>query len=261
MQRLISLSLAGIAFASLLGGCASTPRFEPSAPIDAAPSYQEALLLCDEYRVPYPAERPVALKPLVECIDEAGERPGAPVSGGFATFRRELSSRYDSLSEWEWTPKLGVELGAAIHAALRSLWQPRPVPAQLGTIEKDLFLRHFPRTARALEVEHWAAERNPPAVDRRLETLRAGLAAASDQARRPQEPFATGSAAQSCRELRRLRQEESYLTELWRDLGEYSRLQPGAELGNPLRSRYRLRVETALKELQQIRPLEGCPNA
>jgi hypothetical protein len=91
-------------------GCASIPPFQPSQPLDQATSLNEGLFLCNEYRMPVPALRPIYLKPFLSCLEELNKSfDPAETQLTFQTLQKELRKNYNLTEEVEWTPQLGVD--------------------------------------------------------------------------------------------------------------------------------------------------------
>jgi hypothetical protein len=251
--------LAMITTLLVLTGCASPPEFIPSGQVERASSLPESLRLCHEYRMPDPAARPVALRPYVDCLDRAAARAGTR-SRAFDLFHRELALRYRTLSEAEWTPRLGAELRVAIQAALRALWQR---DARIGTmngdrsftrLEQELLLRHFPWTAETLGVNQWRPSRQAQ-FDPQLENLKASLSAlwAEDvHGALPAGNLVRGRTL--CSDLRKLQGEVTYLDALWRDVDDLSRLPEGAAVLPRVSARYRRHRDEAVRRLLALRP-------
>jgi hypothetical protein len=248
MVKLLLSARRASAFAvsAALTACASAPLFQPSIPLKQARSLQESLILCGEYRMPYPAERPVALRPYRDCVDEAAEEHPPKPEGSFGIFHDELREKYRQLRENEWTPRLGAELGAAVRAALRALWREGSGISDAGHTagERDAMLRHFPRAARSLGASRWPTARRV-VLDPALENLKAGLASLA--------PGPLESQVERTGEIDALRSEVEYLAGLWKDEQDLARLAPDTPVLASLRERYRGRLETAKRALEDLR--------
>ncbi|MCM2279617.1 MAG: hypothetical protein NDJ89_16200 [Oligoflexia bacterium] len=247
-----------------LAGCASVPHFAPSRSLETVPSLQEGLMLCNEYRLPRPSERPVELKPYVECLDTLARRFPDAGPEAVAAFREELTLQYRLLREAHWSPGLALELESAIHAVLRALWRVPPAePAQLPgkaplgytPSERELALKHFPRTAQQLGARDWPVS-SSSVVDPRLEAAQAGLAGLLEERREVETQSVTPAElerrARLCERVRDLRSELAYLEMLWRDQRDIAELGPQPGL-RAIRERYSRRLEGAERQLSELR--------
>src|SRR6185437_10553007 len=139
-------------FLTLLAACASVPRFDELKQVPKSATLQEALWICGGYRLPDPARRPVDLKPLVECVNQAAERhpPHDDVrfQSALPEFQRELNSGYSYLRDSNWSAQLGRELDAAIHAGLRILWESPGAVHVIAEREQEALAAHFPAFSR-----------------------------------------------------------------------------------------------------------------
>lgn len=256
---------AAVALSVLLPACAHVPAFRPSRPLAEAPSLPEGLLLCHEYRIPPAPERPVVLRPFLDCLDELQERfpAEAAADDGFRAFRQEFHSSYATLGiggNESWSARLGIELDLAIHAILRALWQPaRPMAT---AFERELVLRDFPSVARRLEATGWGIEPTDgrATFDPRLERLKAGLAglgAANLPAERAlvaEDPMSAGEVALLCGRLQKLKDEVRYIDALRLDVRDFLHLQPRDPLTHAIAGKYSFRLDAAMRELEELRP-------
>jgi hypothetical protein len=244
---------------AFVGACASVPSFKPSKPLDQAPSLEEGLLLCNEYRLPAEPKRPVTLRPFLSCLDDLKDRFPAAAAGnvGFTTFRDEFHLLYGHLNDQNWTTRLGTEVEVAIHAVLRALWQGnRPTVTPL---ERDLALKNFPLTAKTLDAQQWNVASNAT-FDPKLEALKAGVASLTEGERLEERQAGQVGAAESsrvselCSEYFRLKRETVYLSNLWRDQFDLALLAPQSPLSTSVREKYTRRLDGALRELEELRP-------
>jgi hypothetical protein len=248
---------------TLGAACASAPRFAPSSPIEESWSLHEGLLLCDEYDPPRPMERPIALKPFVDCVDELADRHGEQGSAAFSLLRRELQSQYDTFHDSMWSPAMGSEVAVATHAALRAVWREglddraRPPGLLYTPQEQELVLRHYPRTAAAVGASAWKVS-SAAAFDPKLERLRAGLTSLSGSAleasARSGGPSEARLGTRLCQEYLDLRSEAAYLSSLLRDYRDMTRLAPEDDGAERVRRRYVEGLGRAVAALRQLEP-------
>lgn len=259
------LAACGIA---LFAGCVSAPKFEPTRELSEAQSLNESLLLCDQYQIPSDAGRAVAFRPFLDCVEESVGRHSPDPTHPVWRFVKDLELRYSTLSEAEWTPQLGSELEAAVHAILRSLWREENI-LEATQNEKNQALRHFRQTAALLGAARW---RVVPAVrlDPDLENLRAGVASLSSlrtSKAASQRSLGEGSAPtdEVCQKLAELQKQVAYLVALWQDRQDIRQLEPKSSLPEPLQSRYLTQLKEASDQLQLFRSrfgveprIQGC---
>ncbi len=247
--------------ALLWASCASVPDFEPRIPIDQAGSLREALLQCETYRVPPDADRPIVLRPFVDCVDQAAAAYPTEQDHSFRIFHQELKHRYDLLRDLFWRPELARELEVAIRAALRGLWQISPASGALqppGYSDEELrtLTRYFPETSNELDVRTSRTARTL-FVDRRLEALKAGVASLQE-ALPPSSPSQVApdelpEIGALCRRLHALTEEARYLDSLWRDQQELNLFAPQDPSLARLRERYGKRLDSALSSLESLK--------
>ena len=215
-------------------------------------------MLCSEYHVPWPAERPVVLKPFLDCMDQVAEWHGLTQTGYLEKFREEFHNVYDSTKDAYWKPLDGFEFDVAVHAIFRAIWSSDGTPQVFTAGEQELVLKRFPLTAKAIGAAQWKTSKEN-VTDRRLETLKAGVLALFGQAP-SNEQTASASAARSvpdsklCDRLLRLRSEVDYLEKLWRDQYEMTQLAPESAASVSARERYQQRIQAAEVSLEELRP-------
>ncbi len=197
-------------------GCASE-KFTPTLPVEQAPSLEEGLILCNEYRLPPNAKRTAALSPYLKCVDELAERHPEPSNVAFARFRDELHLIYHALGDVKWSETRGYQLETAIHALFRALWR-KGVPnfePDATSKEQAWVLRYFPRTAKALHAPSWKIS-DKITMDPGLEKLKAGAASlVVPREQTSQAPIQ--KTAEICGQLSALFGKIGYLSSLWRD--------------------------------------------
>jgi hypothetical protein len=243
----------------VLGGCASVPAFKPSKPIEEAKSLQEGLLLCNEYRLPTEAKRPVTLRPFLNCVDDVQDRFRSEAAGSpqFETFRDEFHTLYGTLSDQTWSERLGTELEISLHTMLRALW--RTEKPTVTPLERELVLRNFPITAERLNAASWTVS-SSLALDPKLETLRAGVGALGGGDQRQEAVASQRSVGASnevidlCRRYFRIRDEVHYLDGLWRDQYDLTLLAPHTSISSAVRDKYTRHLDAASHELEDLRP-------
>ena len=246
-----------------LPSCAS-PSFQTSQPLETAQSLPEALRLCDEFSLPEKPTRPVMLRPLVECVSRAGKLFSGSASEDFQTFAEELRQLYADQNGLSWTPRTGLEIEVAAHAILRQLWGAGAADrSQLATTstEREMVLRHFKITARAIQAEKWSTGAEP-VLEPRLESLRALVAGLADSPREAGNPakIAPGPGPGNvalfgtlCERYGQLTSELKYLSSLWQDLVDMTLIDPQSALNERARRRYFARLDRAVADGQQLR--------
>lgn len=260
MIRIFGLALAFGAAALALGSCAGTPKFQPSEPIERTRSLNESLLLCDEYRLPVPATRPMALKPYLDCLDEVAQRfPSARLSENFHAFRDEFHRHYDRIEEDLWTPEQGVAYEIAVHAILRSLWRGEEFTGEFTPAERENVVRVFPRMARKLEASQWKVS-TQASFDPNLEWLRAGITSLmsprDELAALSAEPLPPGEQVTTpdlCGRYDRLKTQADALESLRLEEVALARIAPRSPERSAARESYYRRLETANGELESLR--------
>jgi hypothetical protein len=238
-------------------GCASVPTFRPSVAVEGSSSFQEGLLLCDEYRLPIPAVRSVMLRPFVECVDQVAEVHAA-VSGtdSFRLFRDELHRIYSLVNDVNWSSQLGADLEVAIHAVFRALWREGGgMKVGAYTVdEQALAERYFPRTTRFLRSEEWPTSESV-VIDSKLEALSAGLSSLSSGGARSAQGVAQENVAPArlCTRYLKLFSEVGYLSQLWLDQQDLNQIDPGSKASEVVRKKYASRLGAAAGELESLR--------
>lgn len=237
------VTLLGVA----LTACASVPKFDTARPISSTHSLGEALQLCDEYQPPFPAERPVAIRPFLDCLDRSlslhPPRELSPVS----VFQAELHAVWNGQTEADWTPTHGETIARAIHASLRALWReeqgsaaPPVTPAEKKSVQ-DL----FPRTAKELSADQWKVS-NAAALDPRLEALRSKVSAWKRAGSAPRLAAEDATRVSGlCRDARALAQETEYLGSLWQDQYDMTQMSPESSQSQAARERYSRKLQSA----------------
>ncbi len=238
-------------FALWMGGCASKPRFQPSAPVENTRTVQEALLLCDQYHAPPDAVRPIALAPYLDCVDDAAARHRDTAPEAFLAFRRELHSRYSSLSDSEWSPSVKREIELAIHALFRVLWSEGGWRPRVTEAEKKAVLRHFPILADRFAAESWSPHR-VVFLDPELEAAKARLAALRKSKGDPVRTLSPSAVTQLCLQFAKIEDEVGYLHALWDDLSEMVRLDPRNEVRGRVEQKFRDRIRNVLLRLEEL---------
>jgi hypothetical protein len=210
---------------------------------------EEALVICNGYHLPIPSERVIALKPYLDCLQDASDRHPIQVMNRFVTFQKELQLKYDNLHDDEWTPRRGMEIENSIHAVLRALWRGLPKPNRATESEREGVLREFPMTAEALQAKDWVVTKKV-VVDPQLELLRASFDGFKNAGTMDEELRRTPSEA-FCKRLIHFGQEVDYLTELWKDVLDIG--PDRATLKSELGERYHARIEVAEVERDWLR--------
>jgi hypothetical protein len=248
-----------------VSGCASVPQFTPSQKIEQAASLTEGLLLCNEYRMPLPAERLVALKPFLNCLDELNEifnPAGTHII--FNTFQAEMFKRYSLIDEWEWSPHLGIEYEIAIHAIERRISLGESYSGIFTPTEQELAQRFFPKTARLLDAKNWKTSSSAQ-FDPELEKLYAEIAPLLSQESNllfqvsiPIEPSPLQIQNENqCNKLRKLNGELGQLASLWKDLKIFSRITPeGDPSFKRSLARYQNLMAEAKEKLKQFKSIQ-----
>lgn len=248
------LFAAGLAIAVSGVACATIPPFQTSKPLEESKSLQEALVLCHEYRFPMEGfERPIALRPFLDCIDDASSlHPPNPLTSVFPTFRKEFHDYYDQLQDSLWSRRLAAELETAIHAVLRSLWQDRVGTGAYTEAERDYALKHFPKTAELLKAQDWRIAWDH-GLDSQLEALVAAVASMSAPVSAASQTPVTPMPQDLCEKFVNFRTEVHYLQALWKDRQYIAKTNWAAGLGIALEKRYRARILVAEGMLADLR--------
>lgn len=224
LPRKLAISLTVASLALALSGCASVPRFHPSRPLLASQSVPESLLACGEYRIEPRGSRPVAMRPYLDCIDQAvsPERRGWTEAAGL--FREEVFLLYRLEREETWNPAVARQVDAAIQGALKALWRGGAGPGLHSREERDALRAYLPRTASRLGAESWRTG-ELRATDPELERLKAQAASLEDR------DFS-----------RRMRHELGDLDATFEDLCWMNRLDPRNPQTQAVERRYRARL-------------------
>jgi hypothetical protein len=261
LRRRMALVLTMCATAA----CATVPTFTPERPLREAGSLPEALHLCGQYEVPKPIERPVAIRPYLDCLDEAAAVfAWSPASWpGFMLFRRELEHEYALLNGETFSVARAEAMETAIRAVLRTLWRgerltaaategdAEPVSDEPYTEAERRAVRDlFPQTGAFLGARDWITSPTV-ALSPELEKLRAsiaGLAAVATSGARFADRIGQ---APECERLRALKRESRYLGQVWRDREGFARVAPGSGEAMAADREFRAglaRTESALRE-------------
>lgn len=253
--------------ASILSSCSTSSRFRTSRPVEETRFIEEAMLLCHEYRLPTPADRPESLDPMVNCVNRAREKHELNKEHPVSIFAEELTqiatSRKNPRIEGEnpWSPQLGRNLELATHALLRAMWRSAVDSGTFLAGEKEAALKHFPETTAALQAEQWETGQPVPRLDPELESLKAAfsgtISAQKEEVKKRPAPPACGAAETRQLALRgrisELKEDILELDRTWAELQNLAGLDGSQKLGRSLQESYGEDLWAAIQELEHLR--------
>lgn len=245
-SALMLIALLIIAFSS----CATPPFFNAGEKVAESASLQEALLLCNEYKVNEVVRRPIVLLPYVTCVTDISRTHSMKSNGSFDVFKQELKQSYDLLQEGDWRRSTGIEMEIGIRALFRALWRGNTVSSgDVYTEDEKLFAsRYFPRTSKKIGVSQWRI-RDVVSTNMEIENIRAVIASFFVYSY-----GFVGEASDKCGLLRLLITESAYLAALWLDRTEMVK-----EFGlvnesvSKIDERIKKRIADAKQQLEMLR--------
>jgi hypothetical protein len=244
--------LLGALVIAVCCSCSSVPTFRSSTPVASAASLEEALLLCQEYKISLNDTRANAVWPYRKCLNEASAHFPSVIYREFDGFLNELNFRSDVLRDDEWGDAAAARWTLAVRALLRVMSNGG---YGVSLEEKSAIITVFPWTARALDVASWPVA--SVEVDPGLWKLQAGIAgifssSLDSGAATPGAPDSR-EAFELCIRLKRLKGEVDYLAGLWQDQRNMARIDPDYPGLNGLAKRYDCRLVKAQEELTTLR--------